>query len=186
MILYMQSFWSRDCLVRPNIWDLQGDQAQKPRNTSKRSCLLGTQADIVSLNRKLRDRCPHRVPHWNGCSLEWSLNGVACLISSIFSVGEQPPSVWPTRGPLKSCPCAAVCWDGCPPMKPPVCLPYGVPWWLSGLACWCYSVVCILPSFSLEICPIQSILLSSLVSDTRVPHFLVYRSSSQPDVAGLM
>jgi hypothetical protein len=27
--------------------------------------------------------------------------------------------------PEKSSPCAALCWDGCPPMKCPVCLPLG-------------------------------------------------------------
>jgi hypothetical protein len=60
-----------------------------------------------------------------------------------------------------------------------------LPWWLSRLACWCYSVVRILPSFSHHTCHIQYILLSYLVSDTRDPPFLVYRSSNQPDVAGM-
>jgi hypothetical protein len=70
-----------------------------------------------------------------------------------------------------------------PPMESPVCLPWGVPCWLSGLACWCYSVVRILPSFSHETCHIQPILQSYLVSGTRVPTCRVYRSSNQPDVA---
>jgi hypothetical protein len=37
-----------------------------------------------------------------------------------------------------------------------------------------------------KLCPIQAILLSYLVSDTRVSYFFVYMSSNQPDVAGMM
>jgi hypothetical protein len=45
------------------------------------------------------------------------------------------------------------------------------------------ALVCILTRFSRRTCPI---LLLSLVSDTRVPPFIVYRSSNQPVVAGMM
>jgi hypothetical protein len=77
------------------------------------------------------------------------------------------------------------------------------------VACWCYSVVRIVPTFSHntchifhtipaifftqhlpyfshDTCHIQPILLSYLAPDTRVPYCLVYRSFSQPDVAGMM
>jgi hypothetical protein len=53
-------------------------------------------------------------------------------------------------------------------------------------ACWGYSVVRILPTSSHDTCHIQPILLSYLVSDTRIPYCLVYRSSNQPDVSGMM
>jgi hypothetical protein len=53
----------------------------------------------------------------------------------------------------------------------------------SGFACGCCSVVCILSRFSHHTC---LILMSSLVSNTRVPPFIVYRPSNQPDVAGMM
>jgi hypothetical protein len=81
---------------------------------------------------------------------------------------SNPPRSGKPGDLIESCPCAAFCWDGCPPMKSPVCLPEGVPGWLSGLACWCHSVVRILPIFSHDTCPTPPILLSCLVSDTRV------------------
>jgi hypothetical protein len=51
---------------------------------------------------------------------------------------------------------------------------------------WCYSAVGILPSFSHDTCHIHFILLSYLMSDKGVPPCLVYGSSNQPEVAGMM
>jgi hypothetical protein len=125
---------------------------------------------------------PFRVCLSLGFPLGWPAG-----VSSILSMGEQPPPVWRTRGTPKVLPMCSCLLGRLPSDESPVCLPQGVPCWLSGLACWCYSVVRILPSSSHDTCHIHSILLLYLVSDTRVPHkFLVHRSSNQPDVAGMM
>jgi hypothetical protein len=113
-----------------------------------------------------------------GCPLGWPAG-----VSSIPSMGEQTPSVWQTRGPHKVLPMCSRLLGRLPSDETPGVSSLGCAMWLSGLACWCYCVVCILPRFSHHTCPI---LLSYLVSDTRVPHFLVYRSSNQPDVAVMM
>jgi hypothetical protein len=53
------------------------------------------------------------------------------------------------------------------PGESPLALTSILPCWLSGLACWCYSVVHILPKFSQDTC--RYILLSYLVSDAVYP-----------------
>jgi hypothetical protein len=117
-----------------------------------------------------------------GCPLGWPAG-----IRSIFSVGEQPPSVWHTRGPPKVLPmCSRLLgWlpsDEIPGVFSLGCALVTVRACLLMLLCFVHLTKFLSrPSW-----PIQSILLSYRVSDTRVPYCLVYRSSNQPDVAGMM
>jgi hypothetical protein len=107
-------------------------------------------------------------------------------VRSILSMGEQAPSVWRSRGPHQILPMCSRLLGRLPSDETPGvsflgCALLAVRACLFVLLCRAHPT-----KFLTDTCHIQPILLSYLVSDTRVPHFLIYRSSNQPDVAEMM
>jgi hypothetical protein len=119
-----------------------------------------------------------------GCPLGWPAG-----VSSVVSMGKQPPSVWRTRGPHKVLPILPRCsrfLGGLPFYVLPNVSPLGCAL-LAVRACLMVLLCCAhLTNLLTRYLPYAVYPTVMPSADTRNPDFLVDRSSDQPDVAGMM